>query len=319
MKLGLDISGGDKAPDVTIQGAIDTLPLLPAGVSLVLIGDENTILSELKNRGVDPSKVEIVHAPEVISYNDHPTKALAAKPNSSIAVGFKLLKEGAIQAFSSAGNTGAMLVGAMYSVNCIPGIQRPCITSVLPKMDGTTGILLDVGTNADCKPEVLYQWAMLGSIYYQQIYKNNNPRVGLLSIGEEEEKGNILTVATHKLMKGSKDFNFIGNVEGRDFFNDKVDVIVTDGFTGNVVLKQAESTYYLFKKRGIKDEYFDRFNYELYGGTPILGVNGTVIIGHGISNALAIKNMILHSMQVAQARIPEKIAEILSKVTATNE
>lgn len=319
MKLGLDISGGDKAPDVTIQGAIDTLPLLPAGVSLVLIGDENTILTELKNRGVDTSKFEIVHAPEIISYNDHPTKALAAKPNSSIAIGFKLLKEGAIQAFSSAGNTGAMLVGAMYSVNCIPGIQRPCITSVLPKMDGTTGILLDVGTNADCKPEVLYQWAMLGSIYYQQIYKNNNPRVGLLSIGEEEEKGNILTVATHKLMKGSKDFNFIGNVEGRDFFNDKVDVIVTDGFTGNVVLKQAESTYYLFKKRGIKDEYFDRFNYELYGGTPILGVNGTVIIGHGISNALAIKNMILHSMHVAQARIPEKIAEILSKVTATNE
>lgn len=319
MKLGIDILGGDKAPDVTVQGAIDAFSQLPSTTKLVLIGDEKAIIDLCTAKGFDHTNFEIVHAPDVISYNDHPTKALASKPNSSIAVGFQLLKEGKINAISSAGNTGAMLVGAMYSINCIPGIQRPCITSVLPKLDGTTGILLDVGTNADCKPEVLYQWAVLGSIYYQQIYKNNNPKVGLLSIGEEEEKGNIVTVATHKLMKGSKDFNFIGNVEGRDLFNDKADVIVTDGFTGNVVLKQAETTYYLLKKRNIKDEYFDRFNYELYGGTPILGVNGTVIIGHGISNALAIKNMILHSYSVAQARLPEKIAEVLSKVVTTNE
>lgn len=319
MKLGIDILGGDKAPNVTVEGAVLAYAELPSSVKLVLIGDEGIILSELKRHNFDASNVEIVHAPDLISYNDHPTKALSSKPNSSIAVGFNLLKQGKINAFSSAGNTGAMMVGAMFSVNCIPGIQRPCITSALPKLDGSIGILMDVGTNPDCKPEVLYQWAMLGSIYYEHIHKKQSPKVGLLSIGEEAEKGNLTTIATHKLMKGSKDFNFIGNVEGRDFFNDKADVIVTDGFTGNVVLKQAESTYYLFKKRGIKDEYFDRFNYELYGGTPILGINGTVMIGHGISNALAIKNMIVHSMHVVEARIPEKIAEVLSKVATTNE
>jgi len=319
MKLGIDILGGDKAPAVTVEGAVLAYSQLPAGVTMTLIGDEETILAELNRHSFDPSRVEIVHAPEIISYNDHPTKALASKPNSSIAVGFNLLKQGKISAFSSAGNTGAMMVGAMFSVNCIPGIQRPCITSALPKLDGSIGILMDVGTNPDCKPEILYQYAMLGSIYYAHIHKKPNPKVGLLSIGEEEEKGNLITIATHKLMKGSKDFNFIGNVEGRDFFNDKADVIVTDGFTGNVVLKQAESTYYLLKKRGIKDEYFDRFNYELYGGTPILGINGTVMIGHGISNAIAIKNMIVHSLQVAEARIPEKIAEVLSKVATANE
>ncbi len=318
MKLGIDILGGDKAPEVTVEGAILAYNQLPKSASIVLIGDEKIIRDQLAIQNFDASLIEIVHAPDVISYNDHPTKALSSKPNSSIAVGFNFLKEGKINAFSSAGNTGAMMVGAMFSVNCIPGIQRPCITGILPKLDGSIGVILDVGTNPDCKPEVLYQYAMLGSIYFEHVHKKSNPKVGLLSIGEEPEKGNINTLATHKLMKDSKDFNFIGNVEGRDFFSDKADVIVADGFTGNVVLKQAESTYYLLKKRGIKDEYFDRFNYELYGGTPILGINGTVMIGHGISNALAIKNMILHSLQVANAKIPEKIAEVLAKVSTTN-
>lgn len=316
MKLGIDILGGDKAPEVTVQGAIDAYTELAGSAQLVLIGDEQAIIDLCKQKQFDHTLFGIVHAPDVISYNDHPTRALAAKPNSSIATGFNLLKEGKINSFASAGNTGAMMVGAMYSVGVIPGVQRPCIATVLPKLDGSTGIITDVGTNADCKPEVLYQFAMLASIYYEQVYKKPNPKIGLLSLGEEEEKGNIVTQSAHKLMKGTKDFNFIGNVEGRDFFNDKADVIITDGFTGNVVLKQAESTYYLLKKRGIKDEYFDRFNYELYGGTPILGVNGTVIIGHGISNALAIKNMILHSRDMAQAGIPEKITEVLSKVAA---
>lgn len=316
MKLGIDILGGDKAPEVTVQGAIDAYQALGGKAGLVLIGDEDTIVSLCKQKGFDHKNFTIVHAPDTISYNESPTRALAAKPNSSIATGFKMLKEGGIQAFASAGNTGAMMVGAMYSIGTIPGIQRPCIATVLPKLDGSTGIITDVGVTADCKPEVLYQFAMLGSIYYEQLYKKSNPKIGLLSIGEEEEKGNIVSLAAHKLMKGSKDFNFIGNVEGRDLFNDKADVIVTEGFVGNVVLKQAESTYYLLKKRGIKDEYFDRWNYELYGGTPVLGVNGTVLIGHGISNALAIRNMIVHSYDMAMARIPERIAEILSKVTA---
>ncbi len=238
---------------------------------------------------------------------EHPTKAYSQKPNSSIAIGFKLLKEGSIDAFASSGNTGAMLVGCMFTMKTITGVIRPCITSVVPKFNGGFGIFLDVGINADCKPDVLYQFALLGSMYFKSVYGNDNPKIGLLNIGEEEEKGNLVTQAAHVLMKDSKDFNFIGNVEGRDFFNDKADVIVCDGFTGNVVLKEAESFYQLIKKRGIKDEYFERFNYENYGGMPVLGINGNVIIGHGISNDIASKNMILLSRNVTETGLSEKI------------
>lgn len=318
MRIGLDVMGGDKAPQVTVQGAVQALHELPSSVHIVLYGDQSAIEKELAELSYPSDRLEIVHAPDVISFNDHPTRALNNKPHSSIAVGFKQLKEHKIDALAGAGNTGAMLVGAMYSVNVIPGIIRPCITGVMPKLDGSTGILLDVGSNADCKPDVLYQWAILGSLYSEFVFQTKNPKVGLLSLGEEEEKGNILTQSAHKLMKGTTDFNFIGNVEGRDLFNDKADVIVTDGFTGNVLLKNAESIYYLLKKRNIQDEYFDRWNYELYGGTPVLGVNGNVIIGHGISNATAIKNMIAHAHQLADAKLPQRIARVLANVTAEN-
>jgi phosphate acyltransferase len=318
MKIGLDIMGGDKAPEVTVLGAIQARAELPASCTLVLIGDEQVITSILKRENVDLSAFEIIHAPDIISYNDHPTRALAAKPESSIAIGFNLLKQGKIDAFAGAGNTGAMLVGSIYSVSTVPGVIRPCITSILPRPDGTMGILLDVGSNSDSKADVLYQWAILGSIYSEFVYGVKNPRVGLLSIGEEEEKGNILVQTAHKLMKGTTDFNFIGNVEGRDLFGSKVDVIVTDGFTGNILLKNIEGIYYTMKKRAIKDEYFDSWNYELYGGTPVLGINGNVVIGHGISNATAIKNMIKHAAQIVQAGLTQKIAEALSKVVITN-
>jgi glycerol-3-phosphate acyltransferase PlsX len=241
--------------------------------------------------------------------HDHPTRAIPQKPNSSIAVGFDLLASKDIQVFASTGNTGAMLVGAMYKVNTVPGVIRPCITSILPCVNGDQSILLDVGTNADCKPDVLYQFAVLGSLYCKNVYGIENPRVALLSIGEEESKGNLLTTQPHKLLKESDEVNFVGNVEGRDLFVGKADVIVCDGFTGNVVLKQAEGIYSLMKKRGMKDEYFDRFNYENYGGTPILGVKGNVIIGHGISNDIAVKNMILHSYEVARSGLASKINE----------
>jgi phosphate acyltransferase len=240
---------------------------------------------------------------------EHPTKAFSKKTGSSIAAGFSLLKDKKIDAFASAGNTGAMLVGSIYTVKSVTGVIRPCITSMLPKESGNYNIILDVGANADCKPDVLYQFGILGSLFSKYIFNNENPRVGLLNIGEEEKKGNLLTQAAHELMKDSKDFNFIGNVEGRDIFSEKVDVIVCDGFTGNVVLKEAESFYSLIKKRGIKDEFFDKFNYELYGGTPILGINSNVIIGHGISNGLAIKNMVLLSKDVTEARLSDKIKE----------
>jgi glycerol-3-phosphate acyltransferase PlsX len=237
------------------------------------------------------------------------TKAFSQKPQSSIAVGFKMLKDGQIDAFCSAGNTGAMLVGSMFSVKSIPGVIRPCITTILPKLSGGYGIMLDVGTNADCKPDVLYQFAVLGSLYSKNVYGIEKPRVALLSIGEEESKGNLLTIATHKLLAESDELNFVGNVEGRDLFTGKADVIVCDGFTGNVVLKQAEGIYTMMRKRGIKDAYFDRFNYENYGGTPILGVKGNVIIGHGISNDIAVKNMIIHSYEVAKSGLAAKINE----------
>src|SRR5204862_3287480 len=180
----------------------------------------------------------------------------------------------------------------------IPGILRPCISSLVPKENGSWGLILDVGVNADCKPELLQQFALLGTVYAKNILHFKNPKIGLMNIGEEEEKGNLLMKETHQVLKELKDIRFIGNVEGRDLFNDKADVIVCDGYTGNVILKLAESFYDLIKKNNLHSEYFDRFNYENYGGTPILGINSEVIIAHGISKAKAIKNMILLSKEV---------------------
>lgn len=309
MKIGIDILGGDFAPEANLSGAILAKNELPSDVTIVLLGDKEQLFSGLSALGANPADFELVHAPDAITMHDHPTRAIPQKPNSTIAVGFDLLAKNEIQAFSSTGNTGAMLVGAIYKINTIPGIIRPCITSILPCVDGSQSILLDVGTNADCKPDVLYQFAVLGSLYSKNVYGIENPRVALLSIGEEESKGNLLTIATHKLLAESDELNFVGNVEGRDLFVGKADVIVCDGFTGNVVLKQAEGIYTLMKKRGIQDAYFDRFNYENYGGTPILGVKGNVIIGHGISNDIAVKNMIIHSYEVAKSGLAAKINE----------
>lgn len=313
MRIGIDIMGGDFAPEATTTGAIEARKVLPADVELVLIGNKEKILEILVRENADPSAFTIIHTTETVSFNDHPARILGQKPDSSISVGFKMLKKDQLDAFASAGNTGAMLVGSIYSVNNVPGIIRPCITSVLPKIGGGFNFILDVGSNADCRPDVLYQFAFLGSLYAEHVYGIKNPRVALLNIGEEDEKGSLLVQAAFGLMKGTTDFNFIGNVEGRDLFIDKADVIVCDGFTGNVVLKQAEGMYSLVKKRGIKDEYFDRFNYENYGGTPVLGVNSNVIIAHGISNTKAIKNMILLTRDVVNARIPEKIKEVFVK------
>lgn len=308
MKIGIDVLGGDFAPDANIAGAILARKELPEDATIVLIGDQEQILSGLSALNEDSSKYEIVHAPDIITMHDHPTRAIPQKPNSSIAVGFELLAKKQIASFASTGNTGAMLVGAMFKINTVPGVIRPCITSTLPCIDGTKTILLDVGSNADCKPDVLHQFAVLGALYAKNVYGVENPRVALLNIGEEDSKGNLLTQSAYKLLSDSKDeINFIGNLEGRDIFTGKADVIVCDGFTGNIVLKEAEGIYTLMRKRGIKDEYFDRFNYENYGGTPILGVKGNVIIGHGISNDIAVKNMIIHAYDVAKSNLAKKI------------
>jgi glycerol-3-phosphate acyltransferase PlsX len=309
MRIAIDISGGDFAPSANVLGAILAQKELPSEVRLVLIGREEEILETLAQEDVDPELFDIVHAPDIITMHDHPTRAIPQKPQSSISLGFQLLANKQIQSFASTGNTGAMLVGSIYKVNSIPGVIRPCITSLLPNIDGGSSLILDVGSNADCKPDVLYQFAILGSLYAKNVLQIEAPKVALLNIGEEESKGNLLTQSTYKLMDGSDDFNFIGNIEGRDIFTGKADVVVCDGFTGNVVLKEAEGLYTLMKKRGIHDEYFDRFNYENYGGTPILGVNSDVIIGHGISNDIAVKNMLIHAYDVASSELTKKIKE----------
>lgn len=305
--------GGDYAPLETTLGAISALTALPDSDRLVLYGDEVAIRAIFQQEGADSSKVDIVATTEVIGMDDSPTRAFAGKPDSSISRGFADLKEGKIDGFASAGNSGAMMVGAMMSVKPVPGILRPAICSVIPKENGSWGVFLDAGANADCKPEHLVQFAVLGSLFLEHVYGMPQPRVGLMNIGEEEEKGNLLCQAAHPLLKGSRDINFIGNIEGRDLFNDKADVIVCDGFTGNVILKLAESFYSLIRRRNIKDEYFDRFNYENYGGTPVLGVNAPVIIAHGISNATAIRNMIHITRRVTEVRLAEKIAQTMQE------
>ena len=309
MRIGVDIMGSDHGPVVPIGAAVLAARELPAEVRLVLIGDEQLIRVGLRDQNADPASFDIVPSTDDITMSDHATKALAAKPNSSIALGFRLLKQGELDAFASTGNTGAMLVGSVMVMKPIPGVQRPCITSILPKADGTFGLMVDVGANADCKPEVLFQFGLLGSLFAKHVYHIPTPKVGLLSIGEEEKKGNALTLAAHGLMKGTERFNFIGNVEGRDLFGDKADVVVCDGFTGNVVLKALEGFHDLVKKRGANDPFLERFDYQNYGGTPVLGIDGTVIIGHGISNTETIRNMLLFTREVVQSKLHEHIRE----------
>lgn len=319
MRIGIDMMGGDFAPLETTLGAIQARKELDPNHALVLIGNESEIREIIRQHHGDESLFEFVNTTQVIGMADNPTKAFSQKPNSSITVGFSLLKDKKLDAFASAGNTGAMLVGSMFAMKPIQGIIRPAICSIIPKEDGGMGIILDVGINADCKPEMMQQFAVLGSIFVENVYHINNPKVGLISIGEEDEKGNMLTKETNALLKATPRLNFVGNLEGRDMFNNKADVLVCDGFTGNVMLKLAESFYTLLRKRNIHDEYFDRFDFENYGGTPILGVNSTVIIAHGISNAKAIKNMILLTKGVVEAGLSEKFSAALSELPVSEQ
>lgn len=307
MRIGIDIMGGDFAPKATVLGAILAYKEIPSDCRLVLIGDEAITKKMLQEQGIPADQFDFVHTEEVIEMGEHPTKALTQKQKSSIAVGFYLLKEGKIDAFASAGNSGAMLVGSMFSVRAIPGMSRPAICTYIPKEHGGFGVMLDVGANADCKPEMLLQFGVLGSMFMETVFNTKSPRVGLLNIGEEEEKGSLLTQGTYPLFKESTELNFIGNIEGRDLFNDKADVIVCDGFTGNVVLKLAESFHDLTIGKGMKNEFFERFNYENYGGSPVLGVNAPVVVGHGISSEIAIKNMIILCKEMVQSKLTEKI------------
>jgi glycerol-3-phosphate acyltransferase PlsX len=299
--------GGDFAPIEAVKG----IKLLREGnpginsaqPTLTLFGDEAQIAALLVEHCVDMNGIKIVHTTQVIDMHEHPTKAFREKQDSSIAVGFGYLAKGLTDAYISAGNTGAMMVGSLFSIKAIEGIQRPTIGAYMPRENGQLGWLLDAGINSDCKPENLVQFALLGSIFAEQVLNIPNPKVGLINIGEEEGKGNLLAQAAYPLLKEAEGINFIGNIEGRDIFLDKSDVMICDGFTGNIILKLAESIHGLTQRRNIKDEFFDMFEFEQYGGVPVLGVNKPVIIGHGISHAKAFKNMI----SIAQKMIEKDV------------
>lgn len=316
MNIGLDMMGGDYAPVEAVKGLQRYMSGSKTPANLFLIGDEQIVQPLLDTAGLNSDYIRVVHAPDIIGMNEHPTKALKEKPQSSIAVGFQLLASGETDAFISAGNTGAMLVGSMYSLKPIEGILRPTISTILPKENGSAGLLLDVGINADCKPEYLQQFGILGTIYARHILGIENPRVGLVNLGEEEGKGNLLAQAAYPLLKETKEINFIGNIEGRDLFMDKADVMVCEGFTGNIILKLAESLFDISEKRQLNDAYFSRFNFESHGGTPVLGVNKPVIIGHGISHELAFYNMIELAVKLIKTELPEKIREQFSSGTS---
>ncbi len=308
MNIAIDMMGGDYAPLETIKGVKLFLSENNKNdVHLTLIGDQDLMDPLIEQFGINSENITIVHASEKIEMQEHPTKALKEKQQSSISIGFYLLASGKTDAFISAGNTGAMLVGSLYSIKAITGVSRPAIGAYIPGENGKVSLIVDVGLNADCKPENLSQFALLGSLFSRYILNCENPRVALINVGEEEGKGNILCQAVYPLLKENKQINFVGNIEGRDLLLDKADIYVCDGFTGNVLLKFAESIYDIVQKRNIEDEYFNRFNFEMYGGVPVLGVNKPVIIGHGISTAGAFNNMILMAKKMIDQNFIEKI------------
>ena len=300
--------GGDFAPEAAVQGAVLALEAIGPDSRIVLFGDEAKIKAVLEAEGCSAERFDIVAPTEVIEMGDHPAKAFQAKADSSITVGFGYLAKGAIDGFASAGSTGAMMVGSMYAVKPIEGVIRPAISSIVPTIAGRPALLLDVGLNVDCKPEVLAQYGLIGSIYAEAVLGIGKPRVAVLNIGEEETKGNAQTKATYELLKEDGRINFVGNVEGSYIFTGQVaDVIVCDGFVGNTVLKMAEGLYRINKKLGGGNAFWDAMNYENVGGTPVLGVNAPVIIGHGISSARAIKSMILSTEQCIKADLTVKL------------
>jgi glycerol-3-phosphate acyltransferase PlsX len=311
MNIGIDMMGGDFAPLEAVKGVQSYFEHnTETSVHLTLIGDTAAVSPYLSFLEPYKSRYTWIPSTQVIEMEEHPTKAFKEKPESSIAIGFGLLARKKIDAFIGAGNTGAMLVGAMYSVKAVEGVLRPTIASFVPREDGRFNLLLDVGINADCKAEHLVQFAQLGSIYLERVMGISSPRVSLLNIGEEEGKGNLLAQAAYPLLKEAEHINFIGNTEGRDIFLDKADIFVCEGFVGNIILKLAESVYHIFKqKRKMEDAFLDNFNYEIYGGTPILGINAPVMIGHGISSAKAFHNMISNIEKIVDSDLIKAFQE----------
>lgn len=332
VRIALDAMGSDFYPNSEIQGTLLFLHEYPnSNVEICLIGKKDLILSEIKNINNFPiDRISIVDAEEVITMNDDASSPIKNKKNSSIGVGLDLLSNGKTNAFVSAGNTGAVMATGTIKCGRIKGVSRPTIGSFFPTLNAYPTLVLDVGANAEIKPKYLLEFAIMGSIYLSEMYGIKNPKIGLLNIGEEPSKGTQIVQDAHKILRESS-LNFIGNVEGRDIFPGVADVVVCDGFTGNIVLKLAESFITFFKSTlknyadisilnkikvalmapTIKD-VFKGFDYQDYGGVPLLGVNGVVIIGHGKSTPIAIKNMIKVANLSIEKNINKKIEDSLN-------
>ncbi|MBE6201401.1 MAG: phosphate acyltransferase PlsX [Rikenellaceae bacterium] len=307
LRIGIDAMGGDYAPEAVIKGVVEAVPLLDEGSQVVLFGDKARIEELLRAEGYEGGQIEIVATTEVITMHDHPAKAFQTKADSSIRVGFEHLANGKIDGFASAGSTGAMMAGALFTVGVAKGVIRPAISAAIANVRGGYTLLLDVGLNVDCKPEVLAQYALMGSLYAKKIWGLESPKVGLLNIGEEESKGNAASKAAYQMIAQMEGVNFVGNIEGNDYFTGKADVIVCDGFMGNVLLKMSESLRYIAKARQIDDDFLARLNYEIKGGTPALGVNGVVMVGHGSSTVYALRNMVKETELCIKAGYAEDI------------
>jgi glycerol-3-phosphate acyltransferase PlsX len=310
VRIGLDAMGTNHSPCTEVEGAISSLRDSTDDLQIILIGDDELIRLELqKHDSTYPmDQLSIIHAPEKVLNEDSPAKALRQKPNSSIAIGLKMQKNGELDAFVSAGSTGAVMAGSLLILRPLKGVDRPCIGTVVPTAKGPL-LLLDAGANVDCKPHHLTQFAGLGKVYAQDLMGIDTPRVGLLNIGEEPEKGNEVTLATHKILS-STHLNFVGNIEGGEILGGACDVLVCDGFVGNVILKFYESVAYfisnLFKDKlgqgsGELKDIFKILDYTETGGAPLLGVNGVVIICHGNSPPKAIYNAIGVADRAVQA------------------
>lgn len=312
VKIGVDAMGGDYAPRNVIIGALEAKKLLPDSVQLYLFGDKVEITGMCSRENIDLGSFVIVNCSQKVEMGDHPVKGYVTKPDSSMAVGFRLLASGELDAFASAGNTGAMLVGCMQTLKTLPGIHRPCISIEIPQMNGGKMLLLDVGFNADCRADVLLQFAYLGSMYAKTMMGVENPRVALLNIGEEPDKGSLVHKEAYELLSVTPNINFVGNLEAKHLFKGGVaDVLVTDGFSGNVCLKQAEAMYDIFSSQGMVSDYMEKLNYEVYGGTPVLGVPAPVMIGHGASSSKAITYMILETYRAHQNDLVKKFETTL--------
>jgi glycerol-3-phosphate acyltransferase PlsX len=313
IKIGLDAMGGDFAPEVVVKGAVMALDAISEESRIVLYGDAEAIRTLLAEAGCAEEKFEIVATSEVIEMGEHPVRAFQQKRDSSIVVGFQHLADGKIDGFASAGSTGAIMVGSTQVVKVIDGVIRPSISAIVPTITGAPVVLLDVGLNVDCRPDVLEQYALIGSIYAESVLGVKSPRVALLNIGTEATKGNLQAKEAYELMQVGCEtgrYNFVGNVEASHIFTSKVaDVVVCDGFVGNTILKLSEGLYAANAALGTTNAFLEGMNYENIGGTSVLGVNAPVIIGHGKSTAKAIKSMILSTEQAIRANIVARLSE----------